>query len=75
MNVLSVSLSGSDNCREFTEKDILKMMYEYLSDDNWSDEYKQDWTSDKDLCDWHGVTCDDEEEIIRLTFPNSGLDL
>ena len=68
-------LLGSDSCREFTEKDVLQMMFGFLNNDQWSEEYRKDWSSDtKDPCEWHGVTCDNGE-IISLSFPNSGLSM
>ncbi|KAL7510061.1 hypothetical protein ACHAXN_006999 [Cyclotella atomus] len=63
---------GSSTCQEFSEKDILRMMFEMLSSNGdqqqWSNEYKNDWTSDNDPCQWHGITCEDGE-IVGLAIP------
>jgi hypothetical protein len=70
-------IAGSDSCREFTEKDLLRMLYMILDGDRqiWNEDFRKDWSeSSKELCDWHGVTCQDGE-IIGLSFPNSGLQL
>lgn len=70
-----VNLLGSDSCRIFTQKDILKMFYELLGQDsasNWDENYSRDWSSDKPECEWIGVTCE-EGEVTGLSFPNSGL--
>lgn len=51
------------------------MLYEVLSSENhqqWSEEFRDDWSSEKDVCDWHGVTCRDGK-VTELAFPNSGL--
>ena len=50
------------------------MMFDFLSNDQWNEKFKKDWSSDKDPCEWHGVTCD-HGEIISLSFPNSGLSM
>jgi hypothetical protein len=48
------------------------MMFEMLSSNGdqqqWSNEYKNDWTSDNDPCQWHGITCEDGE-IVGLAIP------
>lgn len=48
------------------------MMFELLNSggdqQQWGDDYRQDWTSDKDVCQWHGVTCEDGE-VVGLAFP------
>lgn len=66
---------GSDSCRVFTDEDILKMFYELLGgDETWDQTFQADWTSDKPVCEWHGVTCGGGE-VTGLSFPNSGLKL
>ena len=46
-------------------------IYSYLSDtgDKWDEERRRNWKSDKNVCDWAGISCNDTGEIIGLSFP------
>ena len=45
--------------------------YSYLSNtgDKWDEERRRNWNSDKNVCDWAGISCNDTGEIIGLSFP------
>lgn len=40
--------------------------YTWTHNDNWL-------SKEVDFCDWYGVTCDDEQNIIALSLPHNGL--
>ena len=46
-------------------------IFAYLSDtgDKWDEERRRNWNSDKNVCDWAGISCNDTGEIIGLSFP------
>ena len=46
----------------------------YLSDtgDKWDEERRRNWKTDKNVCDWSGISCNDTGEIIGLSFPPEG---
>jgi len=39
---------------------------EWTNDTNWQDEYES-------YCGWHGVTCDDMNQVTTLNLTNNGL--
>lgn len=50
---------------------MLKMLFEVLSEGSqqqWSEEFRADGSSDKDVCKWHGVTCEDGH-VVGISFP------
>ena len=64
---------GSRQCIQLSEKDILSIFFEVMNGDEWPDEAKQNW-GDKsvDLCEWGGITCDENGEVESLSFPSLG---
>ena len=37
--------------------------------DKWDEERRRNWKTDKNVCDWAGISCNDTGEIIGLSFP------
>jgi Leucine rich repeat N-terminal domain len=63
---------GSTECITLDQKDLLSMLFDVLDGDNWPDEFKKGWKEDKiSVCEWAGVTCDNEHTIVGLSFPGS----
>ena len=40
--------------------------------DKWDKERHRNWKTDKNVCDWAGISCNDTGEIIGLSFPPEG---
>lgn len=65
--------TGSYHCVEYTQKDFLVMLYEFLDGGAWSDEFSNGWKQNEDECNWAGVSCDEDGIIDGLTIPLAGL--
>ena len=40
----------------------------------WDDEYSKHWKSDRNICEWGGITCNEKTgEVIGLAFPINGM--
>ena len=37
--------------------------------DTWDEERRRNWKTDKNVCDWAGISCNDNGEIIGLSSP------
>ena len=37
--------------------------------DKWDEDRRRNWKTDKNVCDWAGISCNDNGEIIGLSFP------
>ena len=57
---------------EYTERDVLNMFYESTNGDSWSN--NDNWyDASNNLCDWHGVECDDEDYVIKVSLPANNI--
>ena len=55
-----------------TERKALKEIYDLAKGREWTD--SEHWTSEyKTCCDWHGVMCDETDQVIELTLSNNAL--
>ncbi len=63
---------GTDvDCPTSDDRKILSLLYEATDGVNWS---KQDgWLTDAPLGDWHGVTVNDLEQVVKLQLYGNGL--
>lgn len=63
---------GSTKCQVVTEEDLLVILYDLMNGDEWDEERRRNWKTDKNICDWAGISCNDSGEIIGLSFPPEG---
>lgn len=62
-------------CRVFTPRQILSIFYDVMGGDTWPDEFQEKWRDPQlDLCDWAGMTCDENGELQGVGFPLIGLE-
>ena len=54
------------------ERDALSTLYRALNGTNWIKQ--SNWMSEKSVCSWHGVTCDDNNTIIALELQHNNLE-
>eukprot|EP00814_Leptocylindrus_danicus_P010077 CAMPEP_0116013680 /NCGR_PEP_ID=MMETSP0321-20121206/5861_1 /TAXON_ID=163516 /ORGANISM="Leptocylindrus danicus var. danicus, Strain B650" /LENGTH=693 /DNA_ID=CAMNT_0003483257 /DNA_START=120 /DNA_END=2198 /DNA_ORIENTATION=+ len=53
---------------EYTERDVLNIFYESTNGDTWNN--NNNWYKDNtEICDWHGVECDDEDYVVKVSLP------
>lgn len=49
------------------------MMFDVMDGENWPEEYQSTWHNRSvDACEWHGVRCDENGELIGITLPSTG---
>jgi Leucine-rich repeat (LRR) protein len=61
---------GSTYCEEYTDHDILSILFEVLQGHDWPSESKVNWGNHGiSLCEWAGIDCDANGEVISLGFP------
>jgi hypothetical protein len=66
---------GSSSCEEFTENDILSIFFDVMGGESWNALQKSHWKDDQgSVCDWNGITCDEDGEIASIRFPMLGVD-
>ena len=63
---------GSSSCDEFTEEDILSMLFDVMG--VLKSEGSNEMKKKQDVCTWDGITCDDAGEVISIRFPLGELD-
>jgi len=63
---------GSKTCQVVTRKNLLEMLYDVIGGDDWPEDRRRGWNSDLAECDWEGVTCGENGDLIGLSFPISG---
>jgi hypothetical protein len=54
-----------------TEHDVLMALYESTNGDDWSD--NSGWGTKRDICKWHGLTCNDERSVKQLELSQNNL--
>jgi hypothetical protein len=61
---------GSISCSEISEVDILSILYEVMQGSTWPENKSVGWTdTTKPVCEWAGIDCDSNGEIISLSLP------
>jgi hypothetical protein len=66
---------GSSSCQEFSEADILSVYFDVIRGDQWNALQQLHWKDRSvDICEWYGVSCDEDGEIQSLRIPVAGLD-
>lgn len=66
---------GSTECVALDQTDLLSMLYDVMDGDSWPEEYRKGWKDESiSFCQWAGVTCDENDEIIGLAIPRSRYD-
>jgi hypothetical protein len=66
---------GSSSCEEFSEADILSIFFDVMGGHTWNALQKSHWKeSDGSVCEWHGISCDENGEIDSIRFPLLGID-
>lgn len=66
---------GSTECIELNQKELLSMLFDVMDGESWPEKYRKGWKDENtSICDWAGVTCNEQEEIIGLAIPQSNTD-
>jgi hypothetical protein len=61
---------GSTSCVRLSEADILSIFFYGMYGDDWPEDTKLNWADPViSPCEWGGITCDSEGEIVSLSFP------
>lgn len=55
-----------------TQFDVLKEFYYATNGDSW--EFNNEWLSNSDVCKWHGVLCNVNQEVKSLNKVSVSLD-
>jgi Leucine-rich repeat (LRR) protein len=76
--VLLVVSTGSSNAQEndATVQEILTEFYITCNGAFWNqndDWYASSSSSSSNICSWHGITCDDEENVVQLELRNNNV--
>ena len=67
--------SFENACQEISPEEILSMFFEVMQGDIWPVEAQRNWGDlDVNICDWAGISCDANGELMGLAFPLVGLD-
>lgn len=70
--VTSAPFYGTLACldpRVVEERRILFDFYEYTNGTNWL--IQTDWLSDSSVCDWYGLSCEDNEHVSEISLGNN----
>ena len=63
------------SCQFLTPETILSMLFEVMNGLAWPTEMQKNWgDTDVPLCDWAGMTCDEDGTLTGISFPLSGLE-
>eukprot|EP00980_Cylindrotheca_fusiformis_P010929 scaffold2499_cov125-Cylindrotheca_fusiformis.AAC.20 len=63
---------GASSCETFSEKDILSMFFDVMRADEWDPLEPESWKAgSENVCDWEGIDCDEDGEIMSIQFPTS----
>lgn len=66
---LTTMYLGSVSCEEITDQDILSIFFDVMGGDKWDASQKENWKRlDVSVCEWSGITCDEEGEIVSIRF-------
>jgi hypothetical protein len=62
-------------CQELTPEEILTIFFEVMQGDVWPADAQRNWGDfNVDVCDWGGISCDSNGELMGMAFPLVGLD-
>jgi hypothetical protein len=68
---------GSPSCSQFTEKDILTILYAVMGHSSSASMQKAHWLDQEDeddVCSWRGIHCDPNNNTVEaISFPLYGL--
>ena len=59
---------GASSCVPISQKEILSMFFDVMGGESWDEDQKYGWKTLPNECDWAGVTCDSNGEIIGMAF-------
>ena len=62
---------GSTDCGEDIQKDILNRFFADLNGPDWTS--KDGWGAVDDICDWSGITCDEEKHVVEISLDENNL--
>jgi len=61
---------GSTACEKLSEADLLSIFFEVMHGDEWPSELKRYWGNPSiNTCEWGGITCNSDGEIVSFSFP------
>jgi hypothetical protein len=67
--------SQKTGCQVVTPENILAILFEVMNGHKWPDAYLDNWSdSEVPVCEWAGLTCDENDELIGIAFPLRGLE-
>jgi len=67
--------STRSECQVFTEEMILSMFYGVMQGQHWPDEQQKNWGNlDVSVCEWGGLSCDEQGELESIAFPLVGIE-
>ena len=69
-NVLGQSQCGGKDL-VLTERDVLQLLYSNCNGRNWK--HQINWNTDANVCDWYGVSCDNEKSIVAIVLGHNNL--
>ena len=59
---------GASECVQISQKEILAMFFDVMGGESWDEDQRRGWKALKNECDWAGVICDSNGEIISMEF-------
>ena len=66
---------GSTQCKGIEEEDttlkILTQFYFSTHGNNWK--FNDQWLSNSNFCEWHGLLCDNDGRVIKISLGDNGL--
>lgn len=67
---------GSSSCDRVSDGDILAIFFNVMGGASWNEIQINHWRDPEgnDLCEWNGVTCDENGLVSSIRFPLAGLD-
>jgi len=64
---------GSTQCHELNQRLVLSHFYFATNGKEWVGDYRNWDNYDKPLCEWEGVGCNANNDIVKIELPNSNL--
>lgn len=67
--------STKDACQEFSPEMILSMFFEVMDGESWPASFQKNWgDTSVSVCQWGGLSCDENGELASIAFPLVGLE-
>lgn len=64
---------GASSCETVTEKDILSIFFDVMRGEDWNTLQQRNWKDKSEsVCEWDGIDCDENGEILSIQFPTTG---